>query len=104
MKIQILYFSGCPGVEETVGAVERVVSEGGHPADVQAVEVTSADHPGFSGSPTVLIDGEDPFPSRQGEALSCRLYATPEGPRNSPTGAMLRAAIGGAARSQTEAS
>ena len=94
LRIELLYFEGCPGVAETLRAIERVVAEGELEADVATVEVGSGTHPGFSGSPTVLVDGEDPFPASRTVGLSCRLYETPEGPRNSPTDNMLRAAIG----------
>ena len=94
MRIELLYFEGCPGAAETLRAIERVVGEGGLGADVVPVEVKSATHPGFSGSPTVLVDGGDPFPASRTSGLSCRLYKTPEGARNSPTEAMLRTAIG----------
>ena len=68
-----------------------------------SVRVVASDHPGFSGSPTVLVDGEDPFLASRVDGLSCRLYATPEGPRNSPTEAMLRAAFGQRGMVQAEA-
>ena len=93
MRIELLYFEGCPGVAETLRAIETVVDEGELKADVAVVEVASGNHPGFSGSPTVLVDGGDPFPASRTSGLSCRLYQTPEGPRNSPTASMLRAAI-----------
>ncbi len=53
----------------------------------------------FSGSPTLLFDGEDPFPSgasaeaNERQALSCRIYATPQGLANAPTVEMLREAL-----------
>ncbi len=94
LRIELLYFEGCPGVAETLCAIERVVAEGELEADVAMVDVGSGNHPGFSGSPTVLVDGEDPFPASRTVGLSCRLYETPEGPRNSLTANMLRSAIG----------
>ena len=93
MQVKLLYFEGCPGVAETLGAIEQVVAETKLEVDVAAVEVVSGLHPGFSGSPTVLVDGEDPFPASGVSGLSCRLYETPEGPKNSPTEAMLRKAM-----------
>lgn len=40
----------------------------------------------FRGSPTILIDGVDPFATGQETfGLACRLYQTPEGPAGSPT-------------------
>jgi len=34
---------------------------------------------GMHGSPTLLIDGRDPFPAPAGPALTCRLYPSDEG-------------------------
>jgi len=51
---------------------------------------------GFAGSPTIRVDGEDLFPAQRRDethALSCRIYASPEGPKDHPTEAMVRAAL-----------
>ena len=93
MKIELLYFGGCPGAPEALSAIKRVVAEAELDAYVVPVDVGSEAHPGFSGSPTVLVNGEDPFPATRTDAISCRLYETPEGPRSSPTDAMLLTAI-----------
>ena len=45
-------------------------------------EATSA---GFRGSPTILIDGTDPFPTVGPTGLSCRLYATEAGREGAPS-------------------
>ena len=89
---------------EALSAIEKVVAEGGLGADVVPVEVETGTHPGFSGSPTVLVDGGDVFPASRTAGLSCRLYETPEGRKNSPTAAMLRTAIEERSRAQAEAS
>ena len=53
------------------------------------------DWSGFPGSPTILVNGEDLFPAERGDAraASCRIYATPEGPKNHPSAAMVREAL-----------
>jgi hypothetical protein len=49
---------------------------------------------GFAGSPTILVNGRDPFPAATStRALSCRLYPTPDGPAGSPTIEQIRAAM-----------
>ena len=49
---------------------------------------------GFTGSPTILIDGSDPFPDRHAVVgLSCRLYRTTEGASGSPSVEQLTAAL-----------
>lgn len=83
----MLYIDGCPhhdvararlaealartGVEAAIGA--RLVR-----TEAEAVDL------GFAGSPTILIDGRDPFPARSA-GLACRLYVTDEGPDGAPT-------------------
>ena len=49
---------------------------------------------GFVGSPTILIDGKDPFVrSVDGFALACRIYQTADGPDGAPTVDQLCAAL-----------
>ena len=49
----------------------------------------------FPGSPTILVNGEDPFPAERHptRATSCRIYAAPEGLKNHPTTTMVREAL-----------
>ena len=56
--------------------------------DAEAAEL------GFTGSPTILIDGFDPFVHSHAMAgLSCRLYSTAEGVAGSPSVEQLTAAL-----------
>jgi hypothetical protein len=49
---------------------------------------------GFRGSPTLLIDGHDPFASeRDSVGLACRVYRTSEGKDGAPSVEDLRAAL-----------
>jgi hypothetical protein len=53
-------------------------------------DADAAEQIGFSGSPTILIDGEDPFASpRATPAFACRIYVTPEGRDVAPSVAQL---------------
>ena len=48
----------------------------------------------FVGSPTMLIEGRDPFAgTEEGFGLSCRVYETPDRLAGSPTRDQLRAAL-----------
>jgi len=49
-----------------------------------------AERVGFRGSPTILVDGRDPF-ATGGEAIgmTCRIYATDEGHQGAPTESQL---------------
>lgn len=89
MRVQLLYFDGCPSWEVAEARLREALGVLGHAVEVETVLVNTpekADEWGFHGSPSVLVDGEDPF-VEPGAAvgLSCRLYRTPEGLRGSPT-------------------
>jgi hypothetical protein len=98
MEVEILYFDGCP----TYGAAEKtlrgVLAEQGIEAGVELVAVNTDEEARrlrFPGSSTIRIDGVDlfPIPDRTEYALGCRMYATPEGLRGSPTAEMLSKAL-----------
>ena len=79
IKVEVLYFQGCPNHEPAVERVRGVLAEEGVSAPVLQIEVldrTSAETLRFPGSPTVRINGIDvegtPAPGAFG--LSCRTY------------------------------
>src|SRR5918992_911473 len=99
MRIELLYFGGCPTYRNAAEDVRRVLAETSVEAELELVEVNSDEEArrlGFPGSPTLRIDGRDPFPvPERGEGgLTCRVYATPEGMKGTPTAAMIREALG----------
>src|SRR5882757_4809595 len=81
MRITVLTVPQCPNAPL---AMERITAAlAGREAQVDLVKVgdqAQADRLGMNGSPTILVDGVDPF-ATQGTApsLSCRLYREPEG-------------------------
>jgi hypothetical protein len=97
-KVEILYFDGCPtylGAEDTV---RKILAEEGVEARVELVAIETDEEARrlrCPGSPTIRVDGEDlfPVPDRAEYALGCRMYATPEGLKGSPTAKMVRAAL-----------
>ena len=98
MKIEVHYFDGCPTYETAVKTLRAVLVEEGIEAEVQLVAVNSDEEASrlrFPGSPTIRVDGEDLFPvaEREDWRLGCRVYATPQGLRGSPTAGMLREAL-----------
>ena len=98
MKIEILYFDGCPSYQAAEETLRRVLAERGIGAAVELVAVDTyeeAQRLRFPGSPTIRLDGRDlfPVPDRAGYALGCRMYATPEGLRGSPTAEMFKEAL-----------
>jgi hypothetical protein len=98
MKIEVLYFDGCPTYETAAKTLRAVLEEEGVEAEAHLVAVNSDEEAGqlrFRGSPTIRVDGEDLFPvaEREDWRLGCRVYATPQGLRGSPTAEMLREAL-----------
>ena len=90
-----MHFEGCPGSTEVLGILENVVVQEGLAAEILPVIPDPDDWSDFPGSPTILVNGEDLFPAerRATRAASCRIYATPEGPKNHPTATMVREAL-----------
>jgi hypothetical protein len=80
VKVEILYFAGCPHREATVRRAHEALAALGAEAEVREVEVRDAADAArlrFPGSPTVRIDGADIEPGADAlahDALSCRLY------------------------------
>lgn len=101
MEVSLLYFDGCPNHHETMSLLTNLLDEVGWTGQIQLVNVDSperADELSFRGSPTVLIDGVDPFLDRETPVgLSCRIYATAAGYQGTPPDHELRAAIARAA-------
>ncbi|WP_189311289.1 alkylmercury lyase [Streptomyces brasiliensis] len=98
MRITLLTVPDCPNAPVVRERIDRAL--GGRGADVELIEV--ADHEaavrlGMTGSPTVLIDGTDPFAVPGAAAsLSCRLYRGPDRrAEGAPSVADLRRALCG---------
>ena len=97
MDVEVLYFDGCLTYEAAERMVREVLAEKGIEAKVRLVAVNTdeeADRLRFPGSPTIRVNGRDVFPEgakeREDWRLGCRVYATPEGLKASPTADMLR--------------
>src|SRR5438552_12803924 len=66
MKVEILYFAGCPNHLTAVGRALEALRQEGAPAEVVEVEVKELDTArvtGFLGSPSIRIDGWDVEPA-----------------------------------------
>lgn len=94
MKIEILYFDGCPSWEDGLKNLEVALQEEGLSVPVEMVKViddNDAARLKFLGSPHFRVDGQDLWPEeREIYSLSCRVYPTAEGIKGFPTVAMLR--------------
>src|SRR2546430_15720135 len=87
MKVELLYTEGCPHWRAVDGHLRALAGERGFELERRIVRTNDqALAAGFRGSPTVLVDGRDPFAGGEGPAgLSCRLYPSPAGAARSPT-------------------
>jgi hypothetical protein len=96
VHVTLLYFDGCPNWTTADVRLRALGNELGITIERQKVETPEeAEAIGFRGSPTILVDGRDPF--AQGDepvGLSCRIYQTPEGPAGAPTTEQLMAVLG----------
>lgn len=97
MDITLQYFDGCPSWKLVEADFETLASESsGLRITYQLIETPeAAAEAGFRGSPTILIDGVDPFADPDAPVgLSCRVYRSDDGYVGSPSLAQLRTAIG----------
>ena len=85
VRISILGRADCDNRGMAVVVVERVLDETGVPAEVEVVDVKTmkdAKRLGFTGSPTVRVDGRDVDRQPDSQAvisLADRVYRTPRG-------------------------
>ena len=97
MEITLQYFDGCPNWKTTDADLTGIIAD--HDVDAtlryQLIDtIEAAEHHRFRGSPTVLIDGVDPFADLDAPVgLSCRIYQTEQGFVGSPTRHQLEQAI-----------
>ena len=98
MKITLQYFDGCPHWRLADRRLANVLQ--GLGADMFTLERQLVESPemaqqiGFHGSPTILVEGRDPFATgSEPVGLSCRVFRTEAGPRGAPTEAQLRGAL-----------
>lgn len=100
MQIALRYFDGCPNWRVAQERLRAALQQSG--AATVAIELErvasqeEAVRLGFRGSPTILIDGHDPFADdRAKPGLACRVYDTPAGLEGAPTVDQLTSALGG---------
>ena len=96
MRVELLYFDGCPGYEQLLERVRELV---GVSAEVELRRIESegaAAQARFLGSPTLRLDGLDVEPgaaARTDYGLKCRLYPTREGRVHAPPDEWIRRAL-----------
>ena len=77
MRIELLYFDGCPGHEALLPRLRALAGEAAE-VELRRVETPeAAEAERFLGSPTVRVNGRDVDPGAAGRTdfgLTCRLY------------------------------
>lgn len=96
MAVDVLAVADCPHVAVLQQRLRQVL--GGRADAVRHRVVVDAEDAlrwGMNGSPTLLVDGVDPFASREEwPSLSCRLYRHPDGHvEGAPSVTQLRRAL-----------
>ncbi|MFO7960074.1 MAG: hypothetical protein R6U94_03900 [Nitriliruptoraceae bacterium] len=94
-EVTLQYFDGCPNWKLADQRLRALQDELDLAIAYQRVETPAeAERVGFRGSPTLLIDGADPFADDdEPVGLTCRVYDTPDGREGAPTSDQLRQAL-----------
>jgi hypothetical protein len=100
MDVRVLYLEGCASWRTATERLRQALALLGSPdTPINPVQVgfdASGDNAVFGGSPTILVDDQDLFPTAATPAGAvCRLYSTPAELAGSPTveamvGALMR--------------
>ena len=98
MNVTVQYFDGCPNWQRAAELVRQALRAAGQPPSALTLQAMhtpeEAERVGLRGSPTVLIDGTDPFAEQTAPVgLSCRVLPTPDGLAGAPTLEQLTAAL-----------
>jgi hypothetical protein len=99
VRIEVLYFDGCPNHEALLPRLREIVADSGISAEIDVRRVSDdagARRERFLGSPTVRLDGIDIEPGaeiRTDYGMKCRLYRTAAGLTGQPDEDSLRAAL-----------
>lgn len=98
LRVTLLYSEGCPHRQPAAEAITEALSRLGLPPTTLSLRrvdsLDEAEHLGFLGSPSIHIDGADPFADPGAPvAMSCRLYPREGGATGYPTAGEIMGAI-----------
>lgn len=90
MNVTLQYFDGCPNwrlADERLREALRQAAVEHSQVTYEKIEThEQAEEAGFRGSPTILLNGGDPFATPEAPVgLSCRIYLTDAGPDGAPS-------------------
>jgi hypothetical protein len=103
MRIELLYFDGCPSYEALLPELRDLLARVGIEDEIVLRRVESleaAERERFLGSPTLRVDGDDVDPTAGGRGdfgLKCRLYRSADGYSPIPPESWIRSALARAA-------
>ena len=102
MRVELLFFDGCPSHERLLPRVRELAEKAGAELVLRRVETPEeAERERFLGSPTVRVDGHDVEPGadeREDYAFACRVYRTERGFSETPDPVWVREALEAAVR------
>ncbi len=97
MKVELLYFDGCPSHERLLPSLPELVAKHGGELEQRHIRtLKEADETRFLGSPSVRIKGVDVEPGasdRTDFGLKCRLYRSSDGHSGLPSREWLENAL-----------
>jgi hypothetical protein len=103
VKIELLYFDGCPNHEALLPRLREILARAGISTEIELRKITGDDAAQcerFLGSPTVRVNGHDVEPHaelRTDYGIKCRLYHTASGLSGQPPQECLQAVLDHAA-------
>lgn len=102
MKVELLHIVDCPNTavaEEHARAALDSLGLTDVPVELVTIHSEAeAANTRFGGSPTILVDGVDLFPTTPVRSLACRVYATETGYAGAPAAAQIDEALRGRRR------
>jgi hypothetical protein len=96
--VELLVIPDCPGADGASRLLRTALDDVGLSATTFEVRLIENDETArthsFAGSPAFVVDGIDLFEARSKEgSMACRVYSTPDGPKNVPSLRDLRQAL-----------
>ena len=97
VEVELLVIPDCPNTARALDLVESALADQGLSVPVVVTVISTAEDARdrqFAGSPTILINGTDPFAqSGAGTGIACRVYPTARGLDGVPDAGQLAAAL-----------
>ena len=96
MKIEFLYFDGCPSWVPALQNLKTVIAEDFPESDIHLIHIHSveeAELQNFQGSPSIRVDGSDLEGKEEGYGYRCRLYEEHDRLSGVPSKELIRACL-----------